>query len=273
MCRDSDNRDLGTRVGWLLGVCLAASGRFGGAMAVLQPMVADVAAPERRHFAGLAATTIASVNRQLNRFTDARGFDQWATRIGAEDPAVEVDAWMGLAADLVGVGDVPAATKALARAESRYRRGSEWRTTVRLGWVRAEIALVGDDPAQAITSAAAAVELSEASDAPRHVAKSLLFLGAARLARPDARSPAVMRDAELDLRRSAALAQSLGALPILWPACMLLARLHAAAPELRDRDRQTAASALRTIVADLPAPIATEWSARPEIADLLRHHP
>ena len=49
-----------TAAAWLLGVCLAAAGKFGGSLAVLEPLVAAGTSevPERRLFAALAASTL-----------------------------------------------------------------------------------------------------------------------------------------------------------------------------------------------------------------------
>src|SRR4051812_48761275 len=56
---------------WLLGVALAAAGRYGGALTVLSPLVDSgrqpSAPPEARLFGGLAGGTSASAPRQLGR--------------------------------------------------------------------------------------------------------------------------------------------------------------------------------------------------------------
>ena len=63
---------------WLLGVALGASGRYGAAVSVLEPLIpppgADVS-PERRLFAALAAATSGSVHRQLGRHAVGREYD------------------------------------------------------------------------------------------------------------------------------------------------------------------------------------------------------
>ena len=51
---------------WLLGVCLAASGQYGSAMNTLGPLAAQAAGSVGGNvFGSLAASTLASINRQL----------------------------------------------------------------------------------------------------------------------------------------------------------------------------------------------------------------
>lgn len=254
---------------WLHGVCLTAMGRYGSAMAQLQPLLGDVSTGFRLRSAGLAAVTIASIYRQLNLYREARGFDEWAISMTKGDPTVPTDAGIGLAADAVGEGDIARAREMLADAMARHAGHWDWRTEVRADWVRAEIALTARDPKQAVRSATSALDRAEASGAPRHVAKSLLFLGAARMTLAASGERAEERAAVAELRRAVALSRSLGTLPLLWPSLLLLAGCSTATDESRRRDRSEAARTVRAIVADVPAPIATTWVARPEIAGLL----
>ncbi len=265
--------DQGARARWLLGVCLAAMGRYGQAIVQLHPVLADISTPTRGNFAGLAAATMASVQRQLNRYAEARQYDQWAVSAVPGNLVVLTDAWMGLAADAVGTGDVSQAEQCLARATRYYSGREEWRTSLRIEWVRTEISLVRGDPATAIEYAQDALARAETADAPRHVAKSLLFLGSSQLT-VASRGPAVdtvtLASAVSTLRRGAALAQSLGALPLVWPAHMLLSQALPPEDQARLTHRAAAAAALREILKDLPPSIATGWAAQPEVAALLR---
>lgn len=265
--------DQGARARWLLGVCLAAMGRYGQAIVQLHPVLADISTPTRGNFAGLAAATMASVQRQLNRYAEARQYDQWAVSAVPENLVVLTDAWMGLAADAVGTGDISQAEQCLARATRYYSGREEWRTSLRIEWVRTEISLTRGDPATAIEYAQDALARAETADAPRHVAKSLLFLGSSLLTaanRGRTADSATWGRAMSTLRRSAALAQSLGALPLVWPAQLLLAEALPPEDPARLAHRAAAATAVREIVKDLPPSIATGWSARPEVAALLR---
>lgn len=271
--QEATDLDAAARASWLLGVCLSSMGRYGAAISQLHPALADVSTPIRAKYAGFAATTVASVQRQLNRYDDARRYDEWAVASAAGNFEVLTDAWMGLAADAVGMGDVSQAEQCLARASRYYFGRDEWRTSLRIEWVRTEIALTRGDPATATEYSEDALSRAEASDAPRHVAKSLLFLGSALYTsaqRESGAEPAALARATTTLRRCAALAQSLGALPLVWPAQLLLARALPEQDPARAAHLSAAAAAVGQILADLPGPIAAGWSARPEIADLLR---
>jgi hypothetical protein len=251
---------------WLLGVCLGASGRYGAAMVVLEPLAgSDPGEPERRLFASLAAATLASISRQLGRHADGRATDQLALALADDAPEAQFDALLGLAADAVGLGDVPSAEDSLAHAATLADgRGDWWRQRVRLDWVRAEVALMRDRPADAVTRATTAITLAETSGAPRHVAKGLLFCGVAQVQTGD------LEEAAHSLRRAATLAESLGTVPLIWPARAVLGALVAATnPAEGASALASARSAVRHISDDLPAPYAEAWLARSDIAALL----
>ncbi len=254
------------RAQWLLGVCLAAGGMFGGAAAQLQPLLelpanADAA---RRHYAAMAAGTLSSIHRQVGRFAEARSYDEWAQQVAPDDPFVAFDSALGLSADAVGLGESQVALDELTRARSLCRETSEWwRERVRLGWVQAEVALLLDRPADAAAALARSVAEAEHVGAPRHVAKSLSFLAVAQQALND---PSAMQT----LGRAALLAESLGAWPLVWATRGLLAVvLRNSQPDEAERSRRSAEHAVRIIAADLPAELATEFAARPDVAPLL----
>lgn len=255
--------------GWLLGVALAAGGRYGAALTVLSPLVeagrAAPADPERRLFGALASSTIASVHRQLGRHAVARDADLAALDLADDTGEAAFDAQLGLAADAVGLDDLE---EAVARATLAARllpdrTGDWWRQRVRLGWVQTDIALLEGLAAQAAAEAAAAVDRAEGARAPRHVAKGLLYLGLAQLSGDEP-------EAVNTLRRAATLAESLGALPLIWPARALLGALVAGSDPLdSDRSLTASRSAVMTIAGDLPPGVRAEWLARPDIAALL----
>jgi hypothetical protein len=255
-----------TAAAWLLGVCLSASGRYGSSMVVLEPIAgSDPEAPDKRLFASLAAATLASVSRQLGRHSDGRATDERALLLAGDAPEARFDAVLGLAADSVGLGDVPAAEAALAEAVAASDGRSDWwRQRVRLDWVRAEIALLGERPAEAVSHATAAVSRAEASGAPRHVAKGLLFLGVAPL------QGGAVDDAAPTLRRAATLAESLACVPLIWPARAVLGALISPThPAEGAAALGSARTAVRQIADDLPATYAADWLARPDVAALL----
>jgi tetratricopeptide (TPR) repeat protein len=251
--------------GWLLGVCLSSAGRYGAALTVLYPLVTGDESAESRLLAPLAAATVASIHRQLGRHAVAQGYDERALAGSGGAGEAGFDAVLGLAADAVGLADLATASarldEAAALAEGRV---DWWRQRVRLGWVRAEVALLDGRPGDAVDAAHAAVDLAEHSGAPRHVAKGLLFLGVAQLeaGRPE--------DAATVLRRAGLLAESLGTLPLLWPVRAVLGALLAAdAPEESAKALSSARQAVSAVADDLPEPLRAEWLGRPDVEALL----
>ena len=251
---------------WLLGVCLGAAGRYGAAMVVLEPLAeAETGDPERRLFASLASATLASVSRQLGRHSEARRLDLRALDLAGDAAEARFDAVLGLAADAVGLEEVTEADAALADAATLVDgRADWWRQRVRLDWVRAEVALLRNRPEEAVSRSDAAVTLAEASGAPRHVAKGLLFEGVALV------QVGELEEAAVTLRRAATLAESLGAVPLVWPSRAVLGALVAPTnPAEGGASLQAARAAVRQIAEDLPGRYAEDWLARPDIAALL----
>ena len=258
-----------TAAAWLLGVALSAAGRYGGALRVLGPLLeaggAAGAAPETKLFAALAAATAASVHRGLGRHEAARELDERGLSTGEGIPEAVFDCTLGLASDAVGLGEADVARERLGQAEALVAAHDEewWRQRVRFEWARAELALLVDEPEEAVVAAASSVERAESARAPRHVAKGLLFQGVAEL---QAGSP----DAVGTLRRAAQLAEQLSALPIAWQARALLgALLGATAGEESARSLAAARSSVLTIAGDLPPDLREQWLARPNVSALL----
>jgi hypothetical protein len=256
----------GAAAGWLLAVCQSAAGHLGRALTTLAPVTAvgEQASTDRRLLGALGEATHASVHRQLGRHAQARVHDERALAISHGQDEGGFDALLGLAADAVGLGEAAVAGHNLAAAlELAGDRHDWWRQRVRLGWVRAEIALLENRPGDAVEAAHASIELAEQSGAPRHVAKGLLFEGVALVedGRPDA--------AAATLRRGALLAESLGTLPLVWPARAVLGALIADAdPAQGVRSLDTARRAVDQIAADLPPDLRGPWLARPDVAAL-----
>jgi tetratricopeptide (TPR) repeat protein len=255
--------------GWLLGVALGAGGRYGAALTVLSPLVeagrASGAPPEHRLFAALSSATIASVHRQLGRHQVARDADRTALDLSDGTGEAAFDAELGLAADAVGLEDLDEAVERATRAERLVpeRADEWWRQRVRLGWVQADISLLEGRSAEAAAVAAAAVDRAEDARAPRHVAKSLLYLGLAQVSGDDP-------EAAQTLRRAATLAESLGCIPLVWPSRALLGALVAGSDGAEsDRSLAAARSAVLAIAGDLPPGVRAEWLARPDIDVLL----
>jgi hypothetical protein len=202
-----------------------------------------LSAGERAAFHGRPGAGIA-----LGRHAEARAHDELALARSDGRGDGGFDALLGLAADAVGLGDATVAAGNLAAAEEiAADRLDWWRQRVRLGWVHAEIALLEGRPGDASEAAGGAVDLAEQSGAPRHVAKGLLFQGVA-----------LVEDGRLDaaaatLRRGALLAESLGTLPLVWPARAVL---------------DAARRAVAAIAEDLPPALREGWLARADVAAL-----
>ena len=109
-----------------------------------------------------------------------------------------------------------------------------------------------------------AVQLAEVSGAPRHVAKTLLLLAVSQVQGGE------LGEAETTLRRSATLAESLGALPTLWPSRALLgALLEESSPAESAKSLASARSGVIAIADDLPDDLRDVWLDRPDVAALL----
>jgi len=252
---------------WLRGVALGASGRYGTALTGLGPLLpggAGGAVPPR--VAALAAATAASIHRQLGRHAVATPLDRaglGAAPAGPPGRDARLDCLVGLAADAVGAGDaVTAGTWLGAAARELDARGAaDWRPRCRVDWVRVEIGLLTSDPGAAAASADAALRTARHAAAPRHEAKSLLFLGVALAVADD---PAAVGT----LHRAAALATELGAVPLVWPASAMLARLLGDADPAGAAAVAVARDAVARLAADLPPTLRDDWLAAPDVRAL-----
>jgi tetratricopeptide (TPR) repeat protein len=256
---------------WLLGVSLGAAGRYGAALTMLSPLVESGTAPdapaERRLFAALAGSTIASIQRQLGRHAIAREADLAALELTDGSGDAAFDALLGLASDAVGLDDAEEAAARLAEAAAVLPGSTDewWRQRVRLGWATAEVAMLEGRTEDAVAEASAAVQRAEDARAPRHVAKGLLLLGLAQVSLG-------ADEAVATLRRSATFAESLGVLPLVWPSRALLGALLAGSPaDAAESDRSLAAarSAVLAIAGDLPPGVRAEWLSRADVTALL----
>ena len=242
--------------GWLLGVCHSSAGRYGTALAVLEPIASPEGGltAERQVFAALAGASIASVHRQLGRHAVARKYDEEGlTRTDGSGEAA-FDCLLGLAADAVGLAETATAREQLEAAAALVEgRPDWWRQRVRLGWLAAEVGLLTGDAEAAAAAAEQAVDLAERSGAPRHVAKGLLFLGVAQV------EAGRLGEATTALKRGGLLAESLGTLPLLWPTRALLGALLAERDGARSAQcLESARTTVQTIAEDVPADLRAE---------------
>ena len=258
-----------TAATWLLGLSFGAAGRYGGALTTLRPLLATGeqpdAPPEQRLFGALAGASLGSVLRQLGRHAEARGADERGLALAETTGEATFACRLGLAADAIGLGEAETAHAEAERALALLpERPTEWwRQRVRYDWVRTELAMLDEDPEAAVEAAEAAVERAERARAPRHVAKSLLFLGVAQVQHGS-------NDATASLRRAATLAEGLGALPLVWPSRAVLGAVLAGDGDAESATSLAAArSAVLAIAGDLPDELRGEWLARPDVAALL----
>lgn len=222
---------------WLRAVVAGGQGRYGGA-------IADLDALRRTPAAGaahsLGHSTRASFMRQLGGHVRARSWDgrAWATADGDTDAGA--DALIGLAADALGIGRFGVSDRLLQRAAELVEQGSA-RLPVRLGWVRAELAMTRGDGAAAVGHAEEAVARAVAFGSARHGVKSAVVLAAAL-----ASAGATERSREV---ADAAFAASdrYGLVPLRWAVCCLLAEIGSAehSPERVVAAREQSADTVR----------------------------
>ncbi len=236
---------------WLAAVALGGRGRYGAAWALLAPLVRDPGVPAaiRAH----AAVTRASHLRQLGGHLPARRWDGLGLALaGSRSPArpaagfslfdaaatetaaaadadpdsadpdaadaagARVDALLGLAADALGPAEPDLTERLLAAAEPLVAAHLSWRPTVRLSWIRAELALARDRPDAALRYAERGIGGARAAGAVRHQVKSELVALVARSCVGEPVYPALRALCD---RSSAAGIHSLE-----WPMTLLLAR-------------------------------------------------
>jgi hypothetical protein len=193
----------GPRAGWLRGVALLATGRYGDAEVALEPWLES----------SLAASAHASGLRQRNRHAEALVHDEAALAAAGDDLEARSDALVGLTADAIGVGDAGTAARRLAELAKLPDIG--WRSAVRRQWVACELALLKGRPADAVAAGRTALRYAEWAQARRHIAKSLLFLGVS--VREVARGrgvDAIFSAAMGILRRGERVAAEVGAVPL-----------------------------------------------------------
>ena len=189
-----------------------AAGRFDDAESVATALLDQ---DDRWSFA--ARITLGSVLRQTGRHEAAREIDNDALA-RADDGATRAEALTSLAADAVGLVEATVCADLLTGA-ARAVPVDDRRGMVRLSWVRAEHALLSADPTAAVGHARLALADARAMGWPRHIAKSLLFLGSALEA-------ARAGEARLRLQEAWEQARAAGALPIERAAADLLARVR-----------------------------------------------
>jgi hypothetical protein len=246
---------------WLVAVALGGQGRYAAAAAILDDLLTAPGVP--RAVAAHAAVTLAAHRRQLGGHAAAWRLDAVGLRLavaappdlpdadGTDAPAARIDALVGLAADAVGTGAADQAQRLLDAAADAVRGHPSWRPAVRLGWVRAELALLRGDAAAAVAPARAALERAAAGGSLRHVLKSRIVHAVARVVAGDDPDELL---AELDA--AADDADRAGLLSLVWPARYAAADVLEQAPNgastANDSAARTAQPSLNGLSSDAP---------------------
>lgn len=262
----------GAECGWLVAVTLGGLGRSADAVRRLEPLLAGDSTVDPR-VAALARATLASLLRQVGRHGEAECYDECGLRLaaplGSAGAEALLDCRVGLVADAVGQGRLASARDRLAvvraSVDDAARVGQDlWRSRLRAEWVSAEVALMSGRASDAVLAGAAAVAGARAANAPRHLAKGLLFLGVATTQVGDTVEGLAL------VRQAAELAGQIGALPLVWPAHAVLAdMLVPEAAGLAERHRVVAARAVRALATGLPPDWRESWIAGPDVSWLL----
>lgn len=182
--------DTGPPAAWVRAWIASARGEPDAVAVALA--AAEQAAGDDLH-AARSLITAASALRQRGDHAAARPLDESALR-RAPDEITRSHALLGLAADAIGHADAPLAARHLAEATATAAAAAAFtaakdkatatadestRLRIRGRWVGCELALLESRPHDAVAAAAEALALARAAGAPRHEAKSLLFLGIA----------------------------------------------------------------------------------------------
>lgn len=255
--RYGGDMDSAVRQKWRLGAELGARGLYGQAESVASELLAD----ERISVRSLGAALVASHRRELGDYGCARFHDDQALRswhrAGAPADWPYVDLLINRAADSIGLGELGDAEHWLSLAD-RFAEHGDARTTVRQGWVRADLALARQDP-QGALQALDELDLPLARlRSPRHRIKTRLLRGVVldRLGETGA--------AREELCRVLTAASKDGWGAIVWPAALALRRLETD-PERRQSCLQTAREVIATIRLDLhPARAAAFLKTLPD---------
>lgn len=209
---------------WLRAVALGGQGRYAAARAELDRIDAG---PDQ--FESLALSTRASLLRQLGWHACARGLDGRALAIanaGPNGPDVVsgADALIGLAADALGLARFDLAEVLLKRAGPLVAVADSqipWRLSLRLAWVRAELAMVAGRGEQSLRHARAAQQMAAQVPSVRHRVKTSMVLAAALSSVGQYDECAVVACDALDAAAVNAL------VPLRWALAAMLAGLPA----------------------------------------------
>lgn len=203
---------------WLRAVAAGGQGRYASARTDL-----DAIPRTGGRLDSLALSTRASFLRQVGWHAAARGWDGRALAHAGGDAEARADAFIGLAADALGVGRFALSARLLDYAGSVVASGCPARLPVRLAWVSAELAMASGRAADAVGHAERGVALAAALGSTRHAVKSSVVHAAALCCAGVHDAARGVADTALDRAREA------GLVPLTWALACLLGDIGSAA--------------------------------------------
>lgn len=252
--------ETGPASAWRRAWLLTAAGRYGEALDACDQAMAG---PPLIHASGLMARAMLHRQVALHARAEADDLEALAVLRGSRSSVASVRAAIrvGQVADAVGLGMEDAVlSRRLRVASGAVTTAGSWRQQVRLTWVRGEVAMVRARYTLAARAFAAGAKIAAEQGARRHEAKSLIFLAASRAAIGD------RSEGRRLAARGLQLAARCGAIPLMWPAELILAEVDPAQADAHiDRARQMAAG----LIATLPEALAAEARRQPPASWLL----
>ena len=237
-----------TASAWERGWVLAAMGRFGDALPVLEEALDG---PDRARALG----TRASVFRQLSLHELAERDDD--AGLGATtDPAVRAGLLVGKVADSLGQGLRDEWQARVAAAAWAVDAAGDWRQRLRLAWVTGETAMYEGDFVGAAPHFAEALARAVERGARRHEAKSHLFLAAAHGALGNTAA------ARAHGAAARSMAGACGAKAVQWAAALVLAEAGERPQDHLALARTTLSATLEGLPEDIRAAALTRDPAR-----------
>ncbi len=238
----------GPATAWKRAWLLTAAGRYGEALDACAE--ASEGGPLLQ---SSALMTEAMLYRQVSLHERAEAADEEALavlrRARVRCAPLRAAIRIGQVADAVGMqAEHITLSRRLQVASAAVTAAGSWRQGVRLTWVRGEVLMLQGSWTRASRVFAGGAKIASDQGARRHHAKSLIFLAASRAANQD--HDEARRIAERGLQ----LAARCGALPLIWPAELILAEVDTDQAQVHlERARQFAAGVLRTLPDDLRA--------------------
>jgi transcriptional regulator with XRE-family HTH domain len=166
---------IATRGAGLLGLAALRKGDHTEAVAVLEPVVADVSAAEHPDLVGALARSYVGLGRSDDGVTLLEDALAEVEQAAPDNAILAVRYATLLSYALSEIGDLSAAREAVAYALQRAEETDDSYTRVRTHWSDARLAAVGGDPQAALASLERAVTLLEATEDVRQLGRAHLL--------------------------------------------------------------------------------------------------